>query len=120
MGLQKYQVASVSPGAARNHLVPSKAAVYAHYVNRERYKYEIESAEAADSTEPEDQQAMRAKIQQARLLKRLKTIKLVCLPRLLSSTLTSFSPVKHTITGILASDAFQGVVSADMVAVGCV
>lgn len=78
MGLQKYQVAAVSPGAARNHLVPSKAAVYAHYLNRNLYRTEIENAREADNTEPEDQQAIRGKIQQARLLKRLKTLKLVC------------------------------------------
>ena len=77
MGLQKHQVAAVSPGAARNHLVPSGAAVYSHYINRERYKAEIENAQAG-VTEPEDQQAIRGKLQQAKLLKRLKTIKLVC------------------------------------------
>jgi ribosomal protein L9 len=78
MGLKKYQIASVSPGAARNHLVPTKAAVYAHYVNRELYKHEIETAQAEGSAEPEDQQAIRARVQQARLLKRLKALKLVC------------------------------------------
>jgi ribosomal protein L9 len=77
MGLQKFQVTLVSPGAARNHLVPTGAAVNAHYLNREIYKDEIANAEAADKAEPEDQQAFRAKVQQARLLKRLKTLKLV-------------------------------------------
>ena len=77
MGLNKFQVAAVSPGAARNHLVPSGAAVYAHFVNRELYKTEIEGAQEEDA-EPEDQQAIRVKIQQAKLLKRLKTLKVVC------------------------------------------
>lgn len=77
MGLRKHQVASVSPGAARNHLVPSKSAVYAHFVNRELYKTEIEAAAAGQVVEPEGEQEIKAKSQQARLLKRLKTLKVV-------------------------------------------
>lgn len=77
MGLLKHQIAKVAPGTARNHLVPSGAAVYAHYLNRERYANEIEAAAANNANEAEDVLAVKAQVRKIRLLKRLSTLKVV-------------------------------------------
>lgn len=78
MGLLKHQIAKVAPGTARNHLVPSGAAVYAHYLNRERYAPEIEAAAAKNTDEAEDVLAVKAQVRKMRILKRLGNLKVVC------------------------------------------
>ena len=77
MGLLKHQIARVAPGTARNHLVPSGAAVYAHYLNRERYAKQIEAAAEKNADETEDVMAVKAQVRKLRLLKRLGALKVV-------------------------------------------
>lgn len=84
MGLLKHQIARVAPGTARNHLVPSGAAVYAHYLNREKYAKEIEAKAATNALEAEDIVAVKAQVRKMRILKRLSALRLVTLLRLLN------------------------------------
>jgi ribosomal protein L9 len=77
MGLVQFQVAKVAPGAARNHLVPSGAAVYGHYLNKQRYVREIERVEAQGAEGTQDVAAVKAQLRKARILKRLSTLKVV-------------------------------------------
>ena len=77
MGLLKHQIARVAPGTARNHLVPSGAAVYAHYLNREKYAKEIEAKAATNAHEAEDIVAVKAQLRKMRILKRLGALKVV-------------------------------------------
>lgn len=54
MGLVPYQLTRVKPGTARNHLVPSGKAIYAHYLNLELHANQIEvrRADSAVLTPP--------------------------------------------------------------------
>jgi ribosomal protein L9 len=79
MGLFKYEVARVSPGAARNHFVPNNLAVYAHYLNKQRFAAEIAAASSSkDAAAVENVMELKESIRDARMLKRLSTLKLVC------------------------------------------
>ena len=72
----------MAPGHARNKLVAQGHAVYAHYLNRAQFASEIQkAAEAQVGEEREDVAALKERLRDARMLKRLRSLKLVLLSR---------------------------------------
>ena len=77
--LRRYTVERVAPGEARNALVPRGQAVYAHYLNRQKFAAEIEAAKASvlHATDGEAE-VERQRARDERLLKKLRNMRLVC------------------------------------------
>jgi ribosomal protein L9 len=77
-GLRAFQPARVAPGAARNHLVPDGAAVYAHYLNRQQHAAALERAAVRAAGAPsEGEEAAKARLRDARMFKKLRALTLV-------------------------------------------
>ena len=76
--LRRHEIAKVAPGHARNDLVPRQSAVYAHYLNRQKYAAQIAAFEASQAgVEREDVVELKARQRDLRMIKRLRALKLV-------------------------------------------
>jgi ribosomal protein L9 len=77
MKLRKHMVEEVKPGAARNHLVPNKLAIYAHYLNKAEWHDKIQEAKNRAQEKAHSEEAADKKTQEMKLVKRLKKLRLV-------------------------------------------
>ena len=76
--LQQYQIARVAPGFARNALLPRRKAVYAHHLNRDRFAPQIAAAaERSAGGVQEGVAEAQARRRDERMMRRLKTLRLV-------------------------------------------